>query len=218
MCNIKTSAFGSLLEVLLFAPLICAVVWFQFTQPWPSTADVRIEWWRGAGATIVMIASAWTMAQAYRTAAERNCGARWLGWTLGLGVLFVALQLNELRTRYRDGLIPLVGPGVHNRADLYYLAAVHGRLHGLATELNAAAIQQNVASEADAVRGAEAGKSESRGERLAIVNQLIAAELQWTESRVGATADVEDQRAAIAALAFDVFPSASFADVHKEVS
>ena len=197
-------------EVLMFALSVGGIVWWRSTNAWPTEADVRLDWTRGLIAAAVILASAFTIAQAKRMAENRACGARWLGWTLGLGALFVALQLNELRSRGRDGLVPVIGPGVHDRADLYYLSAVHRRLHDLAADLNAAGVQRTASSDSGS------GEAADRSQRLEFVNQLIAAELQWTEVRVGGSSSEEDQRAAMVALAYDIFPSQAFEETHAQ--
>ncbi len=207
----------AILFALLFALLIAGVAWFRLTNAWPVASDVRLEWMRGLLAIIVMLASVCTMLQALRTAADRSRGARWLGWTFGLGILFTALLLSEVRTRFRDGLFPGFASGVHNRADLYYLSAVHQRMHDLVTELNTASIRL-AANEASAETTADtvASDSSTREQRLTLVNQLLTAELQWTETRVASTADFEDQRAAMISLAYDIFPTKAFAETHHE--
>ncbi len=219
--RLKRAAGPVVVPAILFALLIGFVVWFRLTNAWPVPSDVRLEWMRGLLAIIVMLASVYTMLQALRTASDRARGARWLGWTFGLGILFIALLLNEVRTRFRDGLVPGFASGVHNRADLYYLSAVHQRMHNLVTELNTASIrlaanEAAAKATAEAAADTDASQSATREQRLALVNQLLTAELQWTETRVASTADFEDQRAAMSALAYDIFPTKAFAEAHHQ--
>ena len=210
-------------NLLLYSALLGGVLWFRFatgaeagqSSNWPTPQDVRLSSLRGGWQATLLLASSVTMLRAVRNAANRDCGARWLGWTLGLGLLFVAFQVVELRTRVRHNLIPSIsGSGVHDRADLYFLSAVRHRLQSLVSELNAAAIAAN-ASETERER---ATPSEQRQERLALANRLLSSEVIWTESRVSQQSPpvLADQRAALVSLAQDIFPIHAYADVRQQ--
>ena len=210
-------------SLLLYGLLIGGVLWWRIvsvveagqSSNWPTPQDVRLSLLRGVWLATLLLASSVTMLLAVRNAANRACGARWLGWTLGLGLLFVAFQVIEMRTRVRHNLVPSVsGGGVHDRADLYFLSAVRHRLQSIVSELNTAAITAN-ASEAARERAAP---SEQRQERLALVNRLLSSELMWTESRVSQQSPpvLADQRAALISLAQDVFPIRAYADASQQ--
>ncbi len=215
-------------DVLLYGLLVGLVLYWRViseangneTTHWPTPADVRLSWPRGIGLATLLLASSTTINQALRSASHRACGSRRLGWTLGIGVLFVACQLSEVRTRIRQNLLPdPFGTGVHNRADLYYLSAVRQRLQDLATELNSASIKANL-SETNTVDGDSSATvlSKKREERLAVVNRLLTAQLGWTESKVSqqSPSRVVDQRAALVSLAQDVFPIPAYSMKHRQ--
>ncbi len=209
-------------DVLLYSLLVGCVLWWRLAAEantitaatWPSPADVRLSWPRGIGLASLLLASSFTMRQAFRTGENRARGARWLGWTFGFGLLFVALQLDEFRTRIRHNLVPSpTGAGIHSRVDLNYLSAVRHRLGEIATELNAAAIKVNASNAA--IDHTEL--STTREQRLAIVNRLLTSELIWTELRISQQSppQIADQRAAMTTLAQDAFPIKAYAETHR---
>jgi len=211
-------------DVLLYMLLVGGVLWVRIASEantitnsaWPTPADVRLSWPRGVWLAALLLATSVTMMQALRSAENRACGARWLGCTLSIGLLFVAFQLVELRTRVRHNLVPgLIGTGIHNRADLYYLSATRDRLREIATELNAAAIKANATI--TNLDNAELSTT-TREERLAVVNRLLTSELIWTESRISqqSSPQIADQRAAMIALAQDVFPTQAYTGSHRQ--
>lgn len=98
----STAQFGVIVflasDVMLFAPFFAA--WFLLranNQPWPPE-DVELDVLRALAATVVLVASSFTLVASER-AAERPDGApaarRWLLVTILLGAAFVANQLLE---------------------------------------------------------------------------------------------------------------------------
>ncbi len=87
-------------DVMLFAPFFAAYFLLRSTnQPWPPDG-VEFDVPRAALATIVLVASSFTLIAADRAhgRSDRIGMQRWLLVTIGLGTLFLANQVTEYAT------------------------------------------------------------------------------------------------------------------------
>lgn len=75
--------------------------------------------------TLVMACSSWTLHRACRAASPgpRPVLLRWLAWTVGLGALFLTLQVAAWVSLWRSGLLP--SSGVYGSV-FYLLTVFHG--------------------------------------------------------------------------------------------
>lgn len=120
-------------DVMLFAPFFAAYFLLRANnQPWPPD-DVHLDVPRAVLATVVLVASSFTLVASDR-AAERPGGARamrrWLLVTIALGALFVANQLLEYAELD-------FGADSHPYGSVYYLLT---GLHGLHVTVGVAAM------------------------------------------------------------------------------
>ncbi len=100
----STGQFGVIVflasDVMLFAPFFAAYFLLRSTNPtWPP-ADVELEVWRAGLATVVLVASSFTLiaADGAHERSDRVGMQRWLIVTMALGGLFLANQLAEYAT------------------------------------------------------------------------------------------------------------------------
>ena len=101
----STAQFGVIVflasDVMLFAPFFAAYFLLRATnEVWPPEG-VELDVWRAFGATLLLVASSFTIAASDR-AGERPGGEApmrlWLLATIGLGALFLANQIAEYST------------------------------------------------------------------------------------------------------------------------
>ena len=133
----STAQFGVIVflasDVMLFAPFFAAYFLLRANnQPWPPD-DVELDVPRALLATVVLVASSFTLVASDR-AAERPDGARamrrWLLVTIALGAAFVVNQLLEYATLD-------FGADSHPYGSVYYLLT---GLHGLHVTAGVAAM------------------------------------------------------------------------------
>jgi heme/copper-type cytochrome/quinol oxidase subunit 3 len=205
-----------------------------FGDQWPTQRDVRVEIPWAAIGTVTLIVSSIAIFQAER--AERShrmqLARRWMLLTLLFGIGFTVFQVGEFRHRWSHRLIPApFSNALHDRADLYFLSAVHQRLMQLATVINTSKVRQNQLGEQlrnlsderrsdrsrleAELRRLQAEESQ-RGERLTVINRLLASEARWTSTVVATTTDLAIQKRAIAALAYDIHPHRAYSAAHQQ--
>ncbi|MBA3606119.1 MAG: cytochrome c oxidase subunit 3 [Actinomycetota bacterium] len=123
----STAQFGVMLflasDVMLFAPFFAAYFLLrEANQPWPP-AGVELDTWRALLATVVLVASSFTLVASDRAAARAGGGQvmrRWLLVTIALGAAFVANQLAEYATLD-------FGADDHTYGSIYWvLTGLHG--------------------------------------------------------------------------------------------
>jgi cytochrome c oxidase subunit 3 len=133
----STAQFGVIVflasDVMLFAPFFAAYFLLRANnQPWPPD-DVELDVPRAVLATIVLVASSFTLVASDR-AGERPGGARamrrWLLVTIALGAVFVANQLLEYAALD-------FGADSHPYGSVYFLLT---GLHGLHVTAGVAAM------------------------------------------------------------------------------
>src|SRR5215467_10180777 len=82
-------------EIMFFGGLVIAFLQLRLEAPvWPPLGQPRLPVGLTALNTLVLLASSWTLVRALRMvrAGDRAGLVRWLGWTWGLGVLFLVIQ------------------------------------------------------------------------------------------------------------------------------
>lgn len=96
-------------EVLFFGVLFTG--FFVYRTRWPhafAEGARELKWWLGATNTAVLLTSSYCMAMAVHWAshADDRRVVRWLGWTIALGALFVAIKGTEYTIEWHDQLVP----------------------------------------------------------------------------------------------------------------
>jgi heme/copper-type cytochrome/quinol oxidase subunit 3 len=113
-------------ETMFFGGLVIAFLQLRLGAPeWPPPGQPRLPIGLTAVNTLVLLASSWTLVRALRAvrADDRTSFVRWLGWTWGLGVLFLVIQSIEWTRLVHFGL--RVSSGIYG-ATFYTLIGVHG--------------------------------------------------------------------------------------------
>ena len=129
-------------EIMFFAGLIGTYIVLRFGAiAWPAPHDVHLSEPIGAFNTFVLICSSVTVVLALE-AAKSNQASKAKGWmllTLLLGCVFLGVKLYEYSQKFAHGIYPVKPHGlVHDKADVYYSAAVRLRLAELRNELTTA--------------------------------------------------------------------------------
>ena len=113
-------------EIMFFGGLVIAFLQLRLAAPvWPPVGQPRLPVGLTAVNTLVLLASSGTLVRALRAArAGDQAGlVRGLGWTWGLGVLFLAIQGIEWTRLVSFGL--RVSSGIYG-ATFYTLIGIHG--------------------------------------------------------------------------------------------
>jgi cytochrome c oxidase subunit III len=129
-------------EIMFFAGLIGTYIVLRFGAiAWPTPHDVHLSEPIGAFNTFVLICSSVTVVLALE-AAKRNHTATAKGYilvTFLLGSVFLGVKAYEYIQKFDHGIYPVTPHGlVHDKADIYYAAAVRARLGELRTEITQA--------------------------------------------------------------------------------
>jgi len=126
-------------EIMFFAGLIGAYIVLRFGAPpgtWPAPHIVHLQERVGAFNTFVLICSSVTIVFALE-AAKRNAAVAAKGWltaTLVLGSLFLGVKAFEYKSKFSHGIYPAKPRSlIHEKADVYYLAAARDRMTTLIT-------------------------------------------------------------------------------------
>ncbi len=134
-------------QVVIFIILLAMCLLIRWRAPegaWPAPRDVHLVVWIGIVNTLVLICSSATIAMAY---AEFRINGKivtknWILVAVILGGVFLGIRLFETKAMFENGIYPAYAHGLlHNRADLYYAAAVRHKLnkHVLALDQKAKA-------------------------------------------------------------------------------
>ena len=129
-------------EIMFFAGLIGTYIVLRFgAVAWPTPHDVHLSEPIGAFNTFVLICSSVTVVLALE-AAKPNKASEAKGWillTFLLGSVFLGVKMYEYPAKFSHGIYPQQPHGlVHDKADIYYAAAVRKRLLALQAEIRAA--------------------------------------------------------------------------------
>jgi cytochrome c oxidase subunit 3 len=125
-------------EIMFFAGLIGTYIVLRFGAiAWPAPHDVHLSEPIGAFNTFVLICSSVTIVLGLE-AAKLNQTTKAKGFvllTFLLGSVFLGVKAYEYQQKFSHGIYPQKPHGlVHDKADIYYAAAVRTRLQKLRTE------------------------------------------------------------------------------------
>jgi heme/copper-type cytochrome/quinol oxidase subunit 3 len=113
-------------EIMFFGGLVIAFLQLRLgAEIWPPPGQPRLPIGLTALNTLVLLASSWTLVRALRAirAGDQAALVRGLGWTWGLGVLFLVIQGIEWTRLVHFGL--RVSSGIYG-ATFYTLIGIHG--------------------------------------------------------------------------------------------
>lgn len=124
-------------EIMFFTGLIGTYVLLRFgapyvKEPWPSPGDVHLEEWIGAGNTFVLICSSVTVVLAHYMVARNKISEAmmYIGITLALGCVFLAVKAYEYNSKFQHGILP---GQVYEKLDgpkgIEYVRAVKEEIH-----------------------------------------------------------------------------------------
>jgi len=186
-------------EIMFFAALIGTYVVIRFGAPtgtWPRPHDVHLVEWIGALNTFILICSSVTIVLALEAARINRAGnARFLlGVTLLLGSLFLVIKGFEYRAKFSHGIYPRMPRSlIHEKADVYYAAAVRDTLAAKRAELDA--------------RRQDGGTLSAEDERrLEVCNTLLAGFARSAELAAAQVDDPVARQMALDSLAQHVYP------------
>ena len=138
-------------EAMFFAGLISAFLVLRAgSTVWPPADQPRLPIFVTTINTVILLASGYTMERAVRTAraAERCAAAEWLGATLLLGVVFLAIQGSEWLRLLSYELY--ASSGLYG-ATFYTHIGAHG-MHVLGAVIALLLVRRLVVSQRDATR------------------------------------------------------------------
>lgn len=203
-------------EIMFFAGLIGTYIVLRFGAPgiWPAPHDVHVvEFW-GALNTFVLICSSVSIVLALEDAKENKVekARLWLAVTLILGCVFMGVKAYEYSSKFSHGIHPQRPRSlIYDRADVYYVAAVRDALNSKFQEYTE---QRN-----DILKGRKpeelGGDARTAYDRVnpqfELFRQLKRAGPDFTERLIARDGHAAEQRAAIIALAYRVYPLERFA-------
>ena len=134
-------------EIMFFAGLIATYIVLRFGAPpgtWPAPHDVHLSERPGAINTFVLICSSVTIVLSLEFAKANKAGWAkfWFVLTAILGTVFLGIKLYEYNAKFSHGIYPKHPRSLlHEKADLYYVAAVRERLANIVTDYNTNAAQ-----------------------------------------------------------------------------
>lgn len=130
-------------EIMFFAGLIATYIVLRFGAPpgtWPAPHDVHLSETPGAINTFVLICSSVTIVLSLEFAKQNRAGMAkfWFFLTAILGTVFLGIKLYEYSGKFAHGIYPKHPRSLlHEKADLYYVAAVRNRLATIVSDYNA---------------------------------------------------------------------------------
>jgi len=165
-------------EIMFFAGLIGTFIVLRFGAPsgsWPSPHDVHLAEQIGAFNTFVLICSSVTIVLALEAAKgnQTTLARMWMVLTFLLGSLFLGVKAYEYSEKFSHGIYPNKPRSLmHEKPDVYYVAAVRERIATLANEAN---------------------EAEGQGDALAAELVELETEYQALQSQ-GEDADAQNRR------------------------
>lgn len=163
-------------EIMFFAGLIGTYIVLRFgAVAWPTPHDVHLSEPIGAFNTFVLICSSVSVVLALE-AAKKNHALEAKGWillTFLLGALFLGVKGYEYNAKFSHGIYPRSPRGlVHEKADIYYAAAVRKRLGELKIGIDAERQELLKSKEALVAQQAEGASVDAR---IAEIDEKLAA-------------------------------------------
>lgn len=126
-------------EIMFFAGLIGTYIVIRFGAPagtWPRPHDVHLVEWIGGLNTTVLLLSSVTIVMALEAARNNKATLAKLAVfiTLVLGTVFLGIKVVEYSAKFSHGIYPQYPRSLlHEKADIYYVAAVRNRLNEIVT-------------------------------------------------------------------------------------
>ena len=218
-------------EIMFFTGLIGTYIVLRFGVPtgsWPAPATVGVVEWIGALNTFVLICSSVTIVFAMEAAKSDlpHRAKQWLLATFLLGSLFLGVKAYEYQSKFQHGIYPRSPRSLlYDRADLNYLAGLKAELDRLQggneasppVKESANSVVANEVSLADnyrltslrlpfallAAAPTAMVESSTPADTLALIQTGL---VQWTQQKVGRTADPQMQKMALSSLAHQIYP------------
>jgi cytochrome c oxidase subunit 3 len=196
-------------EIMFFAGLIGTFIVLRFGSPagtWPTPHDVHLVEQIGAFNTFVLICSSVTIVLSLEAARANKAGlARiWFGITFFLGAVFLGVKAYEYQAKFAHGIYPKKPRSqLYEKADLYYVAAVRGRLAAIVSEAAAGDSRQTQLENELPQRRRQKDTllaSDDREERA--IGKDLGAQIDEEETELEelvATADLRSEHNAVAA-------------------
>jgi len=126
-------------EIMFFAALIGVYIVIRFGAPvWPHPSHVHLSEPIGAFNTFVLICSSVSIVLALEAArSDKAAQAKlWVGVTLALGAAFLLVKAYEYNAKFSHGIYPAQPRSqIYEQPDIYYAAAVRGRVRELSAPL-----------------------------------------------------------------------------------
>lgn len=180
-------------EVMFFTALLGAYVVLRFSNglPWPTQEVMHVDLVKGIVNTILLLASSVTLHFSIRCSDRSQSGSAkfWLLATFVLALAFLAIKSAEYTDKFNHGIYPRsTGSLISDQADENYLSKV-------------------VAEMREAVKLAEQNGLDA--ETLDTLYMVQAGIVDWTQFRVGRSADAASRKLAIEAMAYRIKPVGS---------
>jgi cytochrome c oxidase subunit 3 len=171
--------------------------------------------------TFVLICSSVTIVIALEMALANKAQLAkvWLFVTFLLGSFFLVVKAFEYDSKFDHGVFPAKPRTlVHDRADVYYLAAARERLSNLlqeiadddAAQLKLAQAQEDLPNEKERDLAKLAAEKPDRDRRRKICEDLRTGMLQWSERLVAMNDDPDTRQLAMTTVAYQVYPLHSY--------
>jgi cytochrome c oxidase subunit 3 len=193
-------------EIMFFAALIGTYIVIRFgAATWPTPHDVHLQEPVGAFNTFVLICSSVTIVLALEAARRNRTGAAkvYMVLTFLLGAIFLGVKAYEYNAKFAHGIFPQMPRGlIHEKADVYYAAAVRQRLKETATQY--------------AEREARAGELSEQDRRRKETSEILRDGFaQWAELNAARSSDPAHQQQVLDELAVLIYPRH---DAHFDLS
>ena len=236
-------------EIMFFAGLIGTYIVLRFGAPagtWPRPHDVHLLEWIGGINTTVLILSSVTIVLALEAARANKHTLAGFGVfvTFLLGCAFLGVKVYEYSAKFSHGIYPSLPRSlIHEKADLYYVAAVRDRLDTIVKSSSThqatvtALTNEKADLEKEKARGEfkdNANRPDEIADRVRAIDRelkslnrdsshqqnykevaepLLTGLARWTELTAAKTNDAVKRQAVMNILAYHVYPL--HADEHE---
>ena len=188
-------------EIMFFAGLIGTYVVLRFgALVWPNPFHVHLSEPIGAFNTFVLICSSVTIVIALEAARKsQNAAAKgWLFLTLVLGSVFLLVKGYEYNAKFAHGIYPGKPSRIHEKADVYYAAAVRTHLMDMVAPLEA-----------------KQERTEAEQGRLDVCKDILATYVHPAEKAIGNRDDPGEGQEKLEQLANAIMPVHDPAHAHE---
>ena len=177
-------------EVMFFTALLGAYVVLRFSNglPWPTQSTMHVDLVKGILNTFILLGSSVTLYFAIRASNKDTAGSVriWLVATIALAFAFLAVKGTEYNKKFEHGIYP------RSNGSLIYDQAGETYLSNVVEEMR------------ETIKLAEqSGLDAESLEKLYMVQSGV---VDWTQFRVGRSADSSSRDSAIKAMAYRIKP------------